>query len=322
MLTYRMLERLAYIDARIRNGAYPNSTDFAKELECGIATVKRDIDFLRDRYAAPIAYDASQRGYYYTEPYTLFQNMISVQDAAALAVAKRLLIQYEGTPVYDDLCRAVDGIMALHNGLCFLSIDRIAAPPAPKIIFNENDWRLICRSLTENRIIEFDYNGRWHTDTSHRRVHPYQILLHEGVFHLFGYAEERKAERLFCLPRMKNIIMTEDVFPAPDDYEFSSRCEDGAFGLYFDDVGDTFVIEFYRDARRYARDVIWADHQKIWDDNERDITTVSFYSCQSFKIMEWVLSQGGNAKPVEPKWFAGIWREHIREMMKHGGISV
>ena len=218
MLTYRMLERLAYIDARIRKGAYPNSTDFAKELECGIATVKRDIDFLRDRYAAPIAYDASQRGYYYTEPYTLFQNMISVQDAAALAVAKRLLIQYEGTPVYDDLCRAVDGIMALHNGLCFLSIDRIAAPPAPKIIFNENDWRLICRSLTENRIIEFDYNGRWHTETSHRRVHPYQILLHEGVFHLFGYAEERKAERLFCLPRMKNIIVTEDVFSIVDTY--------------------------------------------------------------------------------------------------------
>ena len=40
----------------------------AFDLESGIATISRDLDYMRDRMYAPIEYDYAQKGYYYTEP--------------------------------------------------------------------------------------------------------------------------------------------------------------------------------------------------------------------------------------------------------------
>ncbi|WP_253686129.1 MULTISPECIES: YafY family protein [unclassified Treponema] len=107
-----------------------------------------------------------------------------------------------------------------------------------------------------NSIIEFDYNGRHNIETTHRRVHPYQILINEGVCFLFGFCELRNAERLFCLSRIKNLIITDDNFKLPQDYEFSSRCGGGKFGTFISTDIRTYKIRFYGPARQYVKDKI------------------------------------------------------------------
>ena len=69
------LERLYVIDREIASGKYPNTNDLVECLihasgECkpaSIATVGRDIQFMRDRLGAPIEYDSFKRGFYYTQ---------------------------------------------------------------------------------------------------------------------------------------------------------------------------------------------------------------------------------------------------------------
>ena len=53
-----MLERLIYIHKRIKAGKYPNCSFLSKKLECSIPTINRDIEFLRDRFLAPIEYES------------------------------------------------------------------------------------------------------------------------------------------------------------------------------------------------------------------------------------------------------------------------
>ena len=48
-ITYRMLERLSFIHRKIQSGCFPNTKQLAFELEAGIATISRDIEYLRDR---------------------------------------------------------------------------------------------------------------------------------------------------------------------------------------------------------------------------------------------------------------------------------
>ena len=62
-----VLRRIRAIDAEIRNGSYPNTNDLAKKLEAGVRTISRDLDEMRLFYNAPIAFDRSKNGYYYTE---------------------------------------------------------------------------------------------------------------------------------------------------------------------------------------------------------------------------------------------------------------
>ncbi len=47
---------------------YPNTKQLAFDLESGIATISRDLDYMRDRMYAPIEYDYAQKGYHYAKP--------------------------------------------------------------------------------------------------------------------------------------------------------------------------------------------------------------------------------------------------------------
>ncbi len=73
--THTMIERLLFINKRILSGMYPNSTELAEELEVSIATIGRDIEFLRCRLNAPVIYDRHKRGYVYKEAYNLTENL-------------------------------------------------------------------------------------------------------------------------------------------------------------------------------------------------------------------------------------------------------
>jgi len=72
-VTHLMLERLVGIHKKIKSGSYPNTRQLAEEFNegKGIATISRDIEFLRDRFGAPIEYDSAHRGYYYTEDFEM-----------------------------------------------------------------------------------------------------------------------------------------------------------------------------------------------------------------------------------------------------------
>lgn len=73
-----MLERVFLIHKAIKSGSYPNSNDLQKLCQdkiglgkCGISTISRDIDYLRNRFDAPIIYDYYQKGYVYEKPFEL-----------------------------------------------------------------------------------------------------------------------------------------------------------------------------------------------------------------------------------------------------------
>ena len=49
-------------------------------------------------------------------------------------------------------------------------------------------------------------------------------------------------------------------------------------------------------------------------------TTLTFTSSQDDKILEWILSCGPDAKPVEPNEFVQRWKDKICEMAELAGI--
>jgi hypothetical protein len=58
----------------------------------------------------------------------------------------------------------------------------------------------------------------------------------------------------------------------------------------------------------------WAADQHIETKDGRCI--LSFSSAQLNKVLEWVLSQGCAAKPLEPEELVDAWKNNVREMGK------
>jgi proteasome accessory factor B len=100
------LERFAFIDQALRSQKWPNAHKLARALEVTVRTIRRDLQFLRDRLHAPIAYDAVRHGFYYTdEHFSLPGLAISEGEYLALFLAERLLQQYRGTSFAPDITR-------------------------------------------------------------------------------------------------------------------------------------------------------------------------------------------------------------------------
>ncbi|WP_296329242.1 WYL domain-containing protein [uncultured Treponema sp.] len=319
-----MLERLSKIHTKIKSGCYPNSHQLAYDNEVSVPTISRDIEFLRERFGAPIEYDAAHRGYYYTKNFDMPLNMVSAKDILTLSLTKQLLSQYEGSPIYNELSSIISMLSDFQGIGKSDFLKRVAAPPLPKGVMNENAWNVVLECLQENMVLKFDYNGRWKTETTHRLLRPYQVLLQDGMYYVFGFDENadggKGGERLFNLSRMKNLENTKQSFELPEDFEFSSRCGGGRFGAFKEAEKVQYEIDFYDDARQFVKDCIWADDQKFYEIEEENTTTICFTSSQSTKVLEWVLSQGMKAKPIAPESFVERWKNEIRAMMKNAGI--
>ena len=64
---HRLRRILEMIREGTRTGALPNCGHFTRELEVSRRTAMRDLDFLRDDEHAPVAYDASRKGFKLTD---------------------------------------------------------------------------------------------------------------------------------------------------------------------------------------------------------------------------------------------------------------
>src|ERR1043166_6442518 len=62
------LERMMRIHRLIEDGEYPNCTTMSQEFEMSVRTLKRDIEFMKDRLKMPIAFAVPKNGYFFTKP--------------------------------------------------------------------------------------------------------------------------------------------------------------------------------------------------------------------------------------------------------------
>lgn len=323
-LNKKMLERLIIIHNAIKAGMYPDVPKLQK-LYCeqtgyskvGEATIYRDIDLLRTYFHAPLEFDRERGGYYYfDEKWDFALNSISTEDVFYLSAAKTLLSSFEESPIYNSISDVISFITDTQGVGKSSLLKRIAVAPVPKVNIDDKVWKKLLEAIRNNYVVEFDYNGRWNTETTHRKVAPYQFLFDDGSCFLFGFSFERNAERIFSLGRIRNLEVTSEHFELPEDFDFSSRCGGGKFGIFMSDKTVDFVIDLYNDAREIVKERLLAENQKVTDFEEEERTRVEFSSTQTLRVMEWVLSQGSHAIPVSPDWFVNNWKLTVEAMMK------
>ncbi|MCD1653149.1 WYL domain-containing protein [Treponema zuelzerae] len=315
--TKSTLSRIYFIDSKIASGCYPNTKSLAREYETSTATISRDIEFMRNMLNAPIEYCASHRGFYYSrETYRLPAGFAESDDIQALAYAKTLLSIYEKTPIYTSVKKILTLISPIPD---YASLDtRIIAPTPATYPINTDLWELIVSGLKENRILVFDYQSEWKKPFERRLVHPYQLVFDNGAWYLLGYAEERKGVRTFSLSRIKNIALTSTRFQLPDSWDYRSIHGNSFFGVFAGSESFHFKLKFLSEFALWVTERKWANDQQVTE--LPDGILLEFTSTQYGKVIEFLLSKGSYAYPLEPPQLVKDWEWHVKEMNTH--ISV
>jgi predicted DNA-binding transcriptional regulator YafY len=311
------LPRILFIDREIGSGKYPSSDEMAKKYESSLSSIGRDIAFMKYSLNAPIEYSAQHRGFYYTVPnYRIPAGFSGAEDLLALGMAKNLLSLYHNNPLFEAANHLLECITAplAAEGNADWYVNCIVVPPVPSAPIAPDAWKSITTALRENRILAFDYQGIWGGEHKPRRVRPYQLLFDTGVWYLYGFCEERKAIRIFSLPRMKNLTLTADHFFLPENFDYRANNSGSFFSVFAGQEKIQFCIGFYDESALWVQERQWAEDQKI--EETEDGVVMTFTSTQYGKVPEWILSRGCTALPFAPEKLVNDWHHCIREMMK------
>ncbi len=312
--------RIIEIDEMIRSGRYPNATDLRKHFEVSRATIMRDLDFLRDRYHAPLEYDAQKNGFYYTDPTFFIQSvMLSEGELFTVSTIMPLLDQYKNTPLETSFRNILEKMTSmlpnevsvdtslLNHEFSFIS------DPLPKI--EEDVFNSVFQSLRQKRSLEFDYRAISSQEYKHRQIDPYHVVCTKGNWYTIAKAKPGNDIRVYALSRMKNTKTTSESFVVPADFNLSDHI-DPAFGIWtttdapvqiellFDSSVNTLILERQ-----------WHATQKIEQYKDGSVK-LTFTTNQFQEAFQWIMSFGGSVKVLNPPELADKICTELKKMLQ------
>ena len=263
------LQRIAALDRAIRAGEYPNARTIARALEVGHRTVQRDVEFLRDRLEAPLAFDQRRNGYYYTEPdYDFSLLKLTEGELLALFLAERAFQQYRGTPYAAALARAfrkiTDGLSErvtadlahLGEGLSFRTTASSGLDPGM--------FRGLDAAIRDHRRLAIRYDSASRGEETARDVDPYHLASVDGQWYLVGHCHLRGEVRMFAPARIRSLAVTGVTFEPPPDFRIDDYLA-GSLSVLRGAEGESHRVRlrFTGDAARYIRERNWHWSQTI-----------------------------------------------------------
>ena len=300
-------KRLLYIDSRINSGDYPNCSRLAKDYEVSSRTIHRDIEYMRDMLDAPIEYNSSRRGYYYTEPnYRLPSIDIKESDFFAICIAEKALQQYENTPIYDKLSSIFYKLRDLLPDTIPVNTswidNRYSFIRESYTLIDPEIWETISLALRNQKQLIIKHKKVKTSNALKRIVNPYHIVSFNGEWYLIAYCNYRNSILKFAISRIKEVSITDSGFKIPDDFDYNLYMGSN-FGIMTEEREYLVKIKFEAKLAPYICERTWHPTQIIKENRDGSIV-FSFLTNSFLEVKQWVLSWGADAKVISPKILA------------------
>jgi predicted DNA-binding transcriptional regulator YafY len=288
------LERIYAFHQKLKDNRFPNARTLAEEFELSRATAHRDINYLRDRLLAPLAFDSAKNGYYYTDD----EFILPFEDSPKLLFLMGLLKKMAdeaglaNLPEMSKLEKRLSQLIApgyerlMENVLCqWIEVENLA----PSI------FESIIEAVLQKKLLEIRYTSASSRE-SERTLEPLQLINYQGSWYLLAYCYLRESHRLFHMARIANAT-TGDKFgkqphPVPKSYL------DDAFGIFTGTTRYQAKILFTGTAAEMVRRQHWHKNQTIRKCKEGIVLALPV--ADDREIIMKILQYGSMAKVLEP----------------------
>lgn len=296
--------RIFQIDSEIKKHSYPNVPYFMKLFETSRSTIMRDLDFLKDRYDAPLEYDEIKKGYYYTNPnFSINTLLLSEGELFTIYTIIPLLEQYKNTPLESSfkniLYKIIDLLpnkIQINTTLNNKNITFIK-DPLPKI--DESIFTNIFKAIKDYKTVSFDYRSIKNNEYMSRRFDPYHVLCQKGNWYCIGWCYKHKIFNVYALSRMRNIIIEENTFSIKPDFNLTKYI-DPDFGIWTTNTTPIKIkLIFSKNINTYILERNWHVNQECHQ-NEDGSVYLCFSSNQIEETVYWVLGFGSSVKILNP----------------------
>jgi len=296
-------ERINFIDHEIRTGKYPNAAQIAREFGVTDRTIRRDIDYMKNCMDAPIEYDQTKKGYYYSEP-NFFLPYVDIKESEffAICISEKALKQYENTPFYDTLAAVFEKIKGFLPDTIRVNTTWIDTHytflQESYTNINPEIWETIAAALRLGHQIRLTHQKAGADEAVPRTVDPYHIVSYRGEWYLVAYCHTRHNVIRFAVSRIKSANMLNSTYMIPASFNISEFLG-SAFGIISEDNEYDITIRFSKAQAPYILERQWHSSQRVQENADGSVN-LSFTASALFEVKRWVLSWGADAQVLAP----------------------
>lgn len=308
--------RYQWFDREVRAGKYPNARNLAEAFEIDQKTADRTINFMRDSLGAPLEYDASLRGFYYSnKSFQLPPVSVTQEELLAILLAQNLLSSSAGGVISKQIKTFGQKLYATTGRL---GLSQARLNEAFSATWNEyapaqgNVFQVAIEALIENRLLEFVYTSPRDQSPIKRTVEPHHLQHYMGSWGMIGYCHLRRGWRKFMLSRMTDVRLLETTFIPKSRTEWNNQLE-GGFGIFQGQEPKRVVLKFNAFRAPWIREQIWHPEQRQVEHSDGCVTLV-FPACHFHEVKMKILQFGADVEVLEPSELREEVRDEIQKM--------
>lgn len=239
--------------------------EFLENLEISRATFKRDLEYMRDRMAAPVNYDPEAGGYRLAadtgpggrvELPGLWFNSEEVQALltldALLSSLQPGLLGEALAPIRERIQRLVDA--GDHSMDELRTRIRLIAQGARQLA--PASFKGVAQATLERRRLRLDYFARGQGERSTREVSPQRLVHYRENWYLEGWCHLRQGLRVFALDAIESAQLLDE--PAQDvPLDQLDRELSGSYGIFSGQPVNTARLRFTAARARWVANERW-----------------------------------------------------------------
>ncbi|CAH8281249.1 HTH domain-containing protein [Mariniflexile fucanivorans] len=220
------LTRITAILIQLQSKKIVTAKEIAERFEISLRTVYRDIKTLQDA-GIPIGSENGV-GYFIVNGYSLPPIMITEEEANALIISEKLILNQGDTSLIKDFNSLLLKIKSTLKNFEKENISKLEnrIEPSTKIDKNKSNWlSKIQKSITNANVIQIDYLSIYKEESTKRNIEPLAIYFTENAWVLVAFCRLRNEEREFRLDRILNLTITSETFEYQQSFTLKQYLE-------------------------------------------------------------------------------------------------
>ena len=281
-------ERFYKIDQMLQSRGRVKVREFLAELGVSLATFKRDLEYMRSRLNAPIAWDRDKEAYRFDEgrggrgpKYELPGLWFSPTEAQALLTLQHLVESLEPAllgPHVNPLKARLAALLATGDRSVDEVRKRIRVIPSGARRHEPRHFELIASAVLGRKRLHLSYSNRTRGDVTERDVSPQRLVHYRDNWYLDAWCHLRDDLRSFALDAMREVSMLPAKAKEVPEAQLDAALASG-YGIFSGKDVRWATLRFTPERARYVSLEEWHPKQRVrWDKDGSYVLEVPYSS--------------------------------------------
>ena len=314
--------RVYKIEMLIRNHGQVSFQRLLDELEVSPATLKRDLEYLRDQLGAPIEYDRFGNGYrfgglYRGQKHELPGLWFSERELYSLLMAHQLLNGLDSDGVISrhlqPLLERIHQMLGTGDADAKSLLKRVKIISPAKRPVPSQFFELVGEALLKRKRLHMRYLTRGRSKVSEREVSPQRLVHYRSTWYLDAWCHTRERLLRFALDAIEQSHLSDSRAKEVPMRQVVAEMDAG-YGIYGGRASQWATLRVTAQAAQWISREEWhPDQQGRWLDDGAYELKIPFAD-ETELVMD-VLRQGAQVEVIGPPSLRKLVADRLQEAL-------